>query len=408
MVPNRLVELDELPQLPNGKVDRQRLRKLPLPAEKSAGTEGAQANEVPSTLEQGLLSLWEGLLGRFGLGLDDNFFEWGGHSLLVVEMTLAIERDFEVKLSSTDIFEHPTVRELARRIEQADTSAEPPKQHLLPIQPHGPKEPFLFAVPHFFTEMVATRFRGERPVYGLRGVSLRPEGNLGRWPTLRDLGEELANEVLRRFPGERYRVAGYSFGASMAVELVRVLEEQGIPVERLYLIAPMPLNLYRLGPFRLQIDSLREPVEQLSPGRALRLWARENHPLTRRPYARTRHHLWVRPWRRLLCAWGKVRTRLGLPLTSRILHADVRVERFRLHSRYDPKPIETPTVFFNAQETATDAAATWRPVFRGSFTLVNTPDPHLGPESAQAARETILDHWLEHWAHKAQADEKDG
>ena len=89
--------------------------------------------------------------------------------------------------------------------------------------------------------MFAQRFRGERPVYGLRGVGLRPEGNLGRWPSMRDLGEDLVAETQRRFPEPPYILAGYSFGASMAVETARLMEERGIPVRRLILIAPMPL-----------------------------------------------------------------------------------------------------------------------------------------------------------------------
>ena len=243
-----------------------------------------QAGPVPSPREQVLLSLWEGLLGRTGVAATDNFFELGGHSLLVVEMTVAIEQDFEVVLSAADVFENPTVRELAEKIEQHGGSESTPYDHLFPIQPAGRGAPFIVAVPHFFTQMFAARFRGERPVYGLRGVGLRAEGNLGRWATMRDLGDDLVAEIQRRFPDETCFIGGYSFGASMAIETVRLMEERGIPVEGLYLIAPMPLDFYSLGPFRLQIDDLRRPVSELSGREALDLYARANQPLTRRPY----------------------------------------------------------------------------------------------------------------------------
>ncbi len=339
-----------------------------------------------------MISLWEGLLGRPGIGTTDNFFELGGHSLLVVEMALAIEQDFEVTLSAADVFENPTVEELARRIEQRSGSEAPPYQHLFPIQPAGRKIPFIVAVPHFFTQMFAARFRGERPVYGLRGVSLRPEGNRGRWRTMRDLGEEMVDEIRRRFPDESCIVAGYSFGASMAIEAVRLMEEREIPVHGLYLIAPMPVNIYRFGPLRLQMDGLRKPVDELSASEALRLYARGNHPLTRRPYRRAWRWLAVEPWRRLLCLVGRLRGLAGLPLTPRILHADLRVERFRLHAQYRPGRVRTPTVIFNAKETETDAAATWRPYFKGPFTVHETPDPHLDAASIEAARQVILHH----------------
>jgi len=398
MIPSRIVEVSDLPLLPNRKIDRRQLRSMAMAQESRAQESRPQALQmeedatVPSMAEQALISLWEGLLGRSDVGLTDNFFELGGHSLLVVEMVLAMERDFELSLEANDVFQNPTVQELARCLEQRGGSQAPPYRHLFPIQPNGRKNPVVFAVPHFFSEMFATRFRGERPVYGLRGISLRPEGNLGRWRTMRELGEDLVEEIQRRFPEESVIMDGYSFGASMAMEAVRVMEERGLPVRRLYLIAPMPIDFLRWGPLRLQIDGLRQPLGELSLGQTLELYGQANHPLTLRPYRRFWRWLTTQPRRRLLYLLGKLKSRAGLPLTSRILHADVRVERFRLHSRYQPGVVQTPTVFFNPVEPETDAAATWRPYFGGSFTVHDTPDPHLGAESVEAARKVILEH----------------
>ena len=392
MIPSHFVELPELPRLPNGKVHRRALQDLPLGGEALSRQGAREGGAVLSTREEGLLSLWEGLLGRSGISPADNFFELGGHSLLVVEMAMAIERDFEVSLSSAEVFANPTVAQLARRIGERGASAEPPYRHLFPLQPRGRKAPFIIAVPHFFSQLFASRFRGERPVYGLRGVSLRPEGNRGLWATMEELGEELADEIERRFPGEGCILAGYSFGASMAFEAARILEERGRAAERLYLIAPMPLDFVSFGPFRVQLDGLRRPVDQLSTGQAVGLFALGNHPLSRRLWARLRRRLVVQPWRRLLCAVGAVGQLAGRPLTPRILHADVRLERFRLHARHRPGRIHTPTVFFNPRQTPTDAAATWRPHFLGPFTVHGTPDPHSGEASAEAAKQVILRH----------------
>jgi amino acid adenylation domain-containing protein len=388
MVPGRIVALAELPRLPNGKVDRGRLREMPLDPEAPA----EEASTILGEREQALVSLWEGLLGRTGIRPADNFFQLGGHSLLAVEMASAIERDFGAALTPADVFQHPTVAELAGLVERQGGPDAPAYAHLFPIQPGGHGDPFVFCVPHFFSAMAAERFRGERPVYGLRGVSLRPEGNRGRWPTMRELGAELVDEVRRRFPDEAFVVAGYSFGATMAVEAVRQMEERGLPVRRLILIAPMAVDFYRLGPLRVQLDGLRRPLDELSLWQALGHFLRGNHPLTRRPYRRLWRLLAVQPWRRLLCAVGRLRTLAGLPLTPRILHADVRVERFRLHAAYRPGIVRSPTVVFNASEPETDAAATWRPFFAGPFTVHQIPDPHLDEASVRTAREQILGH----------------
>ena len=199
MVPGRYIELPELPRSPNGKIDRGQLREMalePLPPR-------ASESQPVTELEQVLVTLWEGLLRRVGIGVADNFFELEGHSLLVVAMTDVIERDHGVILAASDVFQHPTVRELARRIADRGPTDVTTYAHLFPIQPGGRGTPFIFAIPHVFSTMTAERFRGERPVYGLRGVGLRPDGNLGRWRTMTDLGEELVDEILRRFPQTR-------------------------------------------------------------------------------------------------------------------------------------------------------------------------------------------------------------
>ncbi|MCG8469632.1 MAG: amino acid adenylation domain-containing protein [Gemmatimonadetes bacterium] len=388
MVPRRYVALPELPRLPNGKVDRRALREMPIADEASA----SEPAEAASDAERALLALWEGLLGRDGIGVDDNFFELGGHSLLVVEMVTALERDFGVVLSPPEAFQHPTVRELADRIRTERAPGLTEYSHLFPIQPTGRGDPFVMAVPHFFSSALANRFRAERPVYGLRGVSLREGGNSGRWPSMTDLARELVEEVVDRFPDREYTVAGYSFGASMAHEMVRQMEEAGLPVDRLIMIAPMPLDHFGRGPLRFQVGGLDRPPSRLSLSEAVVRSFRYGGPLSGRFLPRARWLLATRPWRRLLSTVGRLRRGLGLPLTPRILDADVRAERFRLHRAFRPAPIRTPTVFFNPVEPDTDAAATWRPCFAGPLEVVDFPDPHLGEPFVGRAQDIVLRH----------------
>ncbi len=392
MLPSRFVVLPELPLLPNGKVDRQALRDLPLRGSTSGGTEDGV---VLDDRQQALVALWQGLLARPKVGLDDNFFRLGGHSLLVVTMASAIERHFTIRLTPAEIFQQPTIRQLAQRIEHRRHADTPTYAHLFPIQPGGQGAPLIFCVPHVFSDMMAQRLRGERPVYGLRGVSLRAEGNRGRWPTLQHLGRDLVREIRQAIGDRPCYMMGYSFGASMAVEAVRQMEAHGLPVRRLILIAPMALDIVHCGPFRLQVDALRRPLEEMSAGQKLAAVLRSNHPLSRHPYQKIWRFLAVYLWRRLLCGFGSARRLVGLPLTPRILHADVRLERFRLHREYRPgklAKLQTPTVLFNAREPATDAAATWRPHFAGPWTVHSIPDPHLGEAAMAAAQGLILQH----------------
>ena len=145
----------------------------------------------------------------------------------------------------------------------------------------------------------------------------------------------------------------------------------------------------------LQLDGLRRPAEELGAGGALLRWLRSNQPFGRRLYERLRMSLVTRPQRRLMCAQARRRRARGLPLTPAQQHADVRVDRFRLHARYRPGVIRTPTDFFNPVEPATDAAATWRRCLAGPFTAHSVPDPHLGPDEMRAAEARILERLAE-------------
>lgn len=392
MIPGRFVALDELPRLPNGKADRRRLAEMDLTPEAPS----PRRDEILSERKHALVSLWEGLLGVSGIGRADNFFQLGGHSLLVVRMAAALERDFGVEISPAELFQHPTIDEIDRLLDQRRRADAPRYRNLFPLQPGGDGAPLIFCIPHFFSDLYSQRFRGVRPVYGLRGVGIRPGGNRGLWPSMEALGEELAAETLRRFPDEReFSVAGYSFGASMAFELTRVLEQRGIAVRDLQLIAPMPLDFYRVGPLRIQLEALRKPLAKLSRAEAFTRFLRDNGPWKARPYQRLRRHLVTTPRRRLLCLAGDLRKRRGRELTPEILHADVRLERFRLHSRYEPGVVQAPTVVFNAREPETDAAATWRPHFGGEFEVIEIADPHLNDDAVEAARARVLDYLRE-------------
>ena len=120
MVPAAFVALPALPRLPNGKVDR---KALPDPGRTATGTGGAGAYAPPRTdLEVRVAALWQELLGVERVGLHDNFFDLGGHSLLMVRMQARLEA-LGWDLGVAELFRHPTVAALAVRLEQGDGAA---------------------------------------------------------------------------------------------------------------------------------------------------------------------------------------------------------------------------------------------------------------------------------------------
>ena len=112
MVPSTLVIIDRVPLTPNGKVDR---NALPTPtADAFAGNDYV----APQTAtERQLADIWSEVLGLPRIGIDDNFFEIGGHSLLAVKMISRTREACAVELVLTQAFEYPSVRELAQYID---------------------------------------------------------------------------------------------------------------------------------------------------------------------------------------------------------------------------------------------------------------------------------------------------
>ncbi|HET6664200.1 MAG TPA: LLM class flavin-dependent oxidoreductase, partial [Acidimicrobiales bacterium] len=114
MVPGHVVVLDVLPHTPNGKIDR---NALPSLAEvRSSRAASAPAAEASSDLERQVLAIWEDTLGTTGIGIDDNFFDIGGHSLLLVRMQRRIRDGLERNVPLTDLYRYPTVRSFAQSL----------------------------------------------------------------------------------------------------------------------------------------------------------------------------------------------------------------------------------------------------------------------------------------------------
>ena len=114
MVPRIIEFLPTLPQLPNGKLNR---KGLPIPRRSAAYS---QPDAVPrSTVEEQLASIWAEVLDVERVGIHDNFFEHGGHSLSAMRVISRIQRTFNVVISVRTLFELPTVTGLAEIIVQA-------------------------------------------------------------------------------------------------------------------------------------------------------------------------------------------------------------------------------------------------------------------------------------------------
>ncbi|BAY34383.1 amino acid adenylation domain-containing protein [Nostoc carneum NIES-2107] len=119
MIPSAFVILEALPITPNGKIDR-----LALPAPEKFRPELAANYVVPQTeVEQTIANIWQKVLNIENIGIHDNFFEIGGHSLLIIKVHSELQKIFKTDLAMLDLFRYPTISSLAELLSQLQNQA---------------------------------------------------------------------------------------------------------------------------------------------------------------------------------------------------------------------------------------------------------------------------------------------
>ncbi len=108
MRPSEYITLNEFPLSPNGKIDRQQLRRIQA--------ENPTVFQQPSNpKEQLILMIWQSILGRQNIRVTDHFFEVGGNSLLAIQFITRVNAELNAGLKLKHIFKHPTIEDLAQQ-----------------------------------------------------------------------------------------------------------------------------------------------------------------------------------------------------------------------------------------------------------------------------------------------------
>jgi amino acid adenylation domain-containing protein len=236
MLPSASVWLDQMPLTPNGKVDR---KALPAP-EKFSGGISSDANQPVNLLELELTGIWQRLFNRQDIGIHDNFFDLGGHSLQAVRVAAEIGKLLGCKLPIAALFQSPTVESLARRL--TDEQWAPAWSSLVPLQPLGTKPP-LFLVHGWGGDVyvflgLAQLLAPDQPVYGIQALGL--DGKAERHITVESMAAHYVEEIRSFQPEGPYFLGGYSLGGTIAYEVAQQLERLGQRVALLALFDSSP------------------------------------------------------------------------------------------------------------------------------------------------------------------------
>jgi amino acid adenylation domain-containing protein len=311
MVPTVMKSLPSLPLTPNGKIDR---KALPDPrsewietASVSIRRSGIERNEaresasgvkaVPSAVvqrstvsetERHILRIWQQILRVGDLDVESNFFDLGGHSLLLARMQVVMESEFGVNLTAAEVFRHPTVGAMAAWLEQAQSESKLAKDgdlyrapshnpDIVPIQPLGEGRPIFVISQSMIFRRFAEELGVDQPVYAVQIVDQDTAAMVSA--SFEKLVDYYVRQIRDVQPRGPYRVAGWCVSGWIAYGIARQLEREGEEIEMAMIIdawAPeywsrqpsirrrLMVMIYHMQRFRWMVRRLTQRREQRS------------------------------------------------------------------------------------------------------------------------------------------------
>ncbi|WP_435149349.1 amino acid adenylation domain-containing protein [Micromonospora aurantiaca (nom. illeg.)] len=270
MVPAAFVTLDALPLTPNGKLDR---KALPAPV---VTREASVALVEPrDDTERALAAIWSEVLGVDTLGIDDDFFDLGGHSMLATQVVAKI-RKAELggrAVGVMDLFQQRTIRDLAAFI-SGDATQEGPRRLLYELTkpiPAGRRVLTYVCVPYGGgSAIVYQPLADALPAgYGLWSLAI-PGHDVGLSEDalpFDELTSRVADEILERVEGPIALYGHCGVGSAILADVARKVEAAGRDLEAVYIGAMFPFARPKGV-----IAALRDRLERLSSNRHSASW----------------------------------------------------------------------------------------------------------------------------------------
>ncbi|MHA4842640.1 amino acid adenylation domain-containing protein [Flavitalea antarctica] len=256
MVPTELIPVNRIPLTANGKIDR----KFLSTRDNRVSVSTLNYEPASNPLEESLVKIWQELLGGARVGIHDNFFDIGGHSLLAMRLIAAIRRELAVEIPLSHIFDS-TIKTLADEIDtikfrqnlhlytpesekdnalrltEVSTVAQKLEtetiewvdgkgNYLIPIKKNGNKIPFIGVISFKAYRLLANVMPDDQPMYYLP-------------PTQSASVDEIASHYVKELkllqPKGPYYISGFCAAGAIAYEMAHQLEAQGDDVSALIL-----------------------------------------------------------------------------------------------------------------------------------------------------------------------------
>jgi amino acid adenylation domain-containing protein len=229
MIPSRFMAIDRLPVDVHGKVSRNELRP---PDDQRPALD--QAFVAPRTnTEKKVAAVWCELLNLREVGLEDDFFELGGDSMLALTLPMLVEEKLGRKLSDSVVLQARTVQQMARLIDESVHGA-----CLVSMQAGGTRPPVFFIHAHTGRVLeyrdVSNLLGPDIPFYALQPVGM--DGAEKPLTSIEDMASRYIREIREVHPAGPFTICGYCAGGLIAYEIGRQIREGGEDEARIVLI----------------------------------------------------------------------------------------------------------------------------------------------------------------------------
>lgn len=346
MIPTRFVAMDELPLTPNGKVDR---KQLPEP-----GAKPKRVGDPPRTShEKQLARIWRAVLKVDSVSRDDDFFDLGGHSLLIARLIRRVQADYGIRLPMGALFQAPRLSDMAELLASGRAAEE--ISPVVPIQPNGTRPPILWLDGGSTFMPLSERLGNDQPFFGIHVDAILEKA--GGCPKQFEEAARLVVATLRKErPHGPYYLGGWCTSGILAYAVAEEFHRQGCEVPLLMMVhAFHPQKARQVGHIRAFLSKVSFHFAQtmLQPGG------------TRLRYF----------FERLRSLSDAANLRGG---REAVLQPKLRAQLERAGYRYQPPPYGGATVLMEPAEhpNVLEFSQQWRDSCTGEFTYHVAPGGH--------------------------------
>lgn len=224
MIPDLILAVEKIPLTSNGKVDKKSLLQI---ASERISKPVTESTKPTNEAEEFMLSIWKKILSNETIGIDDDFFDLGGHSLKAVQLMAEIKKLKNIDIPLASLIRNPTIRTFASLLSIQDQSSY--WNCLVPIRPKGSKTPLFLihgaGLNVLLYQSLTHHLKEDRPIYAFQAKGLDGKQEISN--SIEEMANDYLEEIKKVQPNGPYMLLGFSLGGFIAYEMARKLTENG-------------------------------------------------------------------------------------------------------------------------------------------------------------------------------------